>query len=91
MTGMSNQILQKIIGASIASKRYLRWEMTWASFIDSAPPGQNCRHFTDDKINYIVVNQKLCIFIRIPLEFSYGSNWKQVSIGSIMGLVLNKR
>ena len=32
------------------------------------PPGQTGRHFADDIFRYILVNEKCCIFIRIPLK-----------------------
>ena len=38
-------------------------------YLNSSPPGQNGRHFTDDVFKYIFMNKKSCIFIRISLKF----------------------
>ena len=35
---------------------------------NSSPPGQNGRHFQDDILKCILVNEKFCILIKIPLK-----------------------
>ena len=37
--------------------------------INSCPPGQNGRHFSDEIFSRIFVNEKFCILIEIPLKF----------------------
>ena len=37
--------------------------------INSSPPGQNGRHFTEDIFGCIFVNQKFYILIKISLNF----------------------
>ena len=37
--------------------------------INSCLPGQNGRHFADDIFRCIVVNEKLCILIKVSLKF----------------------
>ena len=37
--------------------------------VNSSPPGQNSRHFTDDIFRCIFVNEKFCILIKISLKF----------------------
>ena len=37
--------------------------------INSSPPGQNDRHFTDDILRCIFVNEKFYILIKISLKF----------------------
>ena len=39
------------------------------SYVNSSPPGQNDRHFTDDIFRWIFVNEKSCILIKISLKF----------------------
>ena len=36
---------------------------------NSSPPGQNGRHFPDDVIRCILVNEKYCILIKISMKF----------------------
>ena len=38
-------------------------------YINSSPPGQNGRHFTDDIFGCIFVNEKFCISIKFSLKF----------------------
>ena len=38
---------------------------------NSSPPGQNGRHFTDDICEYIFMNERFCILIRISLKFAH--------------------
>ena len=44
-------------------------KLWWKVSIDSSPPGQNGRHFTDDIFRCIFVNEKFCILIKILLKF----------------------
>ena len=37
--------------------------------INSTPPGQDGCHFADNIFRCILVNEKLCIFIKISLKF----------------------
>ena len=37
--------------------------------INSSPAGQNGRHFADDIFTCILVNEKICILIKISLKF----------------------
>ena len=37
--------------------------------VNSSPPGQNVRHFTDDIFKCIIINEKFCILIQISLKF----------------------
>ena len=37
--------------------------------INSSPPGQNGRPFTDDVFKCIFMNEKFCIWIQISLKF----------------------
>ena len=37
--------------------------------INSSPPGQNGRHFTDDIFRCVFVTEKFCILIKISLKF----------------------
>ena len=37
--------------------------------VNFSPPGQNGRHFADDLFRYIFMNEKLCILIKISLNF----------------------
>ena len=39
------------------------------NYFNSSPPGQNGHHFADDVFKCICMNEKLCISIRISLEF----------------------
>ena len=41
----------------------------YRSYLNSSPPGQNGRHFTDDNFKCIIVNEKFCILIEISLKF----------------------
>ena len=41
----------------------------YRSYLNSSPPGQNGRHFTDDNLKCIIVNEKFCILIEISLKF----------------------
>ena len=34
-------------------------------WVNSSHPGQNCRHFADDTLRYIFVNEMFCILIKI--------------------------
>ena len=57
-----------IIGIYVSLVQDLGWD--WLSVsINSSPPGQNGRHFTDDIFKCIVMNEKICILIRISLKF----------------------
>ena len=40
-----------------------------ASMVNASPPGQNDRHFPDDRFKYIFMNKKFCILIEISLKF----------------------
>ena len=70
-----------LIGNELAPNRHLT--NTWTSdepvywFIHASPcinylisPGQNGCHFADDIFNFIFMNEKLCILIRISLKFA---------------------
>ena len=51
---------------------HLVWDMKSSQRImscNSAPPGQNVRHFADDIFKCIFVNEKFCILIKISLKF----------------------
>ena len=37
--------------------------------LNSSPPGQNVRRFTDDIFRCIFVNENICILIKISLKF----------------------
>ena len=37
--------------------------------LNSSPPGQSGRHFTDGIYRYIIVNEMFCIVIKIALKF----------------------
>ena len=37
--------------------------------VKSSPPGQNGRHFVDDIVRCIFVNEKFCVLIKISLKF----------------------
>ena len=37
--------------------------------VNSSPPGQNGRHFPDDILSCIFMNEKFCILIKISLKF----------------------
>ena len=50
--------------------------------VNSSPPGQNGRHFSDDIFKCIFMNKKFCILIQISLKFG-----PKGSIGSGNGLV----
>ena len=39
------------------------------SWVNSSPPGQNGRLFTDDIFRCIFVNEKFCILMKISLKF----------------------
>ena len=64
------------------SKRYMYWGITtdvgWPCYnmstflqnhLNSFPPGQNGRYFTDNIFRCIFVNEKFCILIKISLNF----------------------
>ena len=38
--------------------------------INSSPPGKNGRHFPDDILKCMFMNEKFCIFIQIALKFA---------------------
>ena len=38
-------------------------------FLNSSPPGQNGRHFADDVVKCIFLNEKFCILIQMSLKF----------------------
>ena len=38
-------------------------------FVNSSPPGQNGRHFPDDILKCIFMNENFCILIEISLKF----------------------
>ena len=42
---------------------------TESGSVNSTPPGQNGRHFVDDILWCIFVNEKFCILIKISLKF----------------------
>ena len=42
---------------------------THKPLINTFPPGQNDRHFTDDIFSCIFVNENFCILIKIALGF----------------------
>ena len=37
--------------------------------VNSSPPEQNDRHFSDDIFKCIFINEKFCVFVQISLEF----------------------
>ena len=43
-----------------------------SSFWFNSSPGQNGRYFTDDFFGCILVNENVCIFIKISLKFVPG-------------------
>ena len=43
--------------------------LSWAQYVNSPPPGQNCRHFAHDISKCIFMKEKFCILIRISLKF----------------------
>ena len=47
----------------------LLWLLLLTTKINSSPPGQNGRHFTDDNFKCIFMNEKFCILIPISLKF----------------------
>ena len=42
---------------------------TWFVVINSSPPGQNGRQFTDEVFRCIFVNEKVCVLIKFSLKF----------------------
>ena len=47
----------------------LLWKF-YADYDNSSPPGQNGRYFTEENFLCIVVNEKLCILIKLSLKFA---------------------
>ena len=47
---------------------------------DSSFSGQTGRHFTDDIVKFIVINENACILIRISLKFVLKSSIGNISI-----------
>ena len=43
--------------------------VTRPQWVNSSPPGQNSRHFTDNIFRYISVNENFCILVEISLKF----------------------
>ena len=43
--------------------------LTWISVLNSSPPGQNGRHFTDDISGFFLMNEKFCILNKFSLKF----------------------
>ena len=58
--------------------------------MNSSPPGQNGRHFTDNIFRYNSMNEKFCILIKISLKFCPKGPIDN-SIGLDNGLTPNKR
>ena len=49
--------------------RYFEWRMLGENVLNLTPPGQNGRHFADDILRCILLNEKSCILFRISLKF----------------------
>ena len=63
-----------------------------ASYIDSSHSGQNGRHFADDIVRCILVNEKFLLFDWNCTEVcSWGSNWQWPIIGLDKGSAPNRR
>ena len=63
--------------ASQAMTRPCRWVgqnfslpmFVYLLYVNSSPPGQNGRHFSDNSFERIFMNEKFCILIKISLKF----------------------
>ena len=71
ITGQFTEVTCPVIGRAQSDLTPSKTQKTGPDLyrINSSPPGQNDRHFTDDMFKSIFVNKKLCILIKILMKF----------------------